>query len=77
MTRLRTKWGIDCDEIKSKFGQAYLDYLILQAQSHLDQSHLEIHQNHIHISYEAKFLSDGIAADLFKIEFSFFNLKLR
>jgi len=69
MTRLRTKWGIDCEEIKSIFGLAYFDYLMLQSQSHLDQSHLEIHQNHIHITKEAKFLSDGIAADLFKIEF--------
>jgi len=70
MTRLRTKWGISCNEIKIKFGRDYLDYLILQSQSHLDQSNLEIHQNHIHITKDAKFLSDGIAADLFKIDFS-------
>ncbi|TKS56906.1 radical SAM family heme chaperone HemW [Mesohalobacter halotolerans] len=69
MTRLRTKWGVNIDDIKTQFGEAYLDYLMLQAQSHLDLNQLEIRQNHIHITREAKFLSDGIAADLFKIEF--------
>lgn len=68
MTRLRTKWGVDLDEIKSKFGQSYMEYLLLQSQTHLDLSNIEIRQNHIQINPKAKFLSDGIAADLFKID---------
>lgn len=69
MTRLRTKWGIDFDELKSKFGQSYFEYLILQMQPHLDNDYLEIINNHLHITRKGKFLSDGIAADLFKVEF--------
>jgi oxygen-independent coproporphyrinogen-3 oxidase len=69
MTRLRTKWGISFNELETKFGKAYLEYLILQMQSHLDNDFLEIIDNHLHITQKGKFLSDGIAADLFKVEF--------
>jgi oxygen-independent coproporphyrinogen-3 oxidase len=69
MTRLRIQKGVDLDEIHSRFGKSYFEYLILQSQSHLDQNNLEIVQNHLRISPQAKFLSDGIAADLFRIEF--------
>ena len=69
MTRLRIQQGIDLDEIQQKFGQSYLEYLILQIQPHLDAERLDLFQNHITVTPQAKFLSDGIAADLFKIEF--------
>jgi len=69
MTRLRIQKGVDLDEIQNLFGQSYLEYLLLQSQSHLDDDNLEIHNNHLCIQPQAKFLSDGIAADLFKIGF--------
>jgi oxygen-independent coproporphyrinogen-3 oxidase len=69
MTRLRIQKGVDLDKIQSLFGQSYLEYLLLQSQSHLDDENLEIHNNHLRIQPQAKFLSDGIAADLFKIGF--------
>jgi oxygen-independent coproporphyrinogen-3 oxidase len=69
MTRLRLQEGIDLDELKSNFGQNYVDYFILQIQSHLDEERLDLYQNHVCITPKAKFLSDGIAADLFKIDF--------
>ncbi|RRO15921.1 radical SAM family heme chaperone HemW [Flavobacteriaceae bacterium 14752] len=69
MTRLRTQPGVDLDEIQSVFGQNYLDYLMLQAQFHLKEFNLEVLENKLKITPKAKFLSDGIAADLFKIEF--------
>ena len=69
MTRLRTKWGISFEELEKKFGRSYLEYLILQMQTHLDEDNLEIVENHLHITKKGKFLSDGIAADLFKVEF--------
>jgi oxygen-independent coproporphyrinogen-3 oxidase len=70
MTRLRTKWGIDFDELNDKFGRSLHDYLILQIQNHLDENNLEIINNHLVVTKKGKFLSDGIAADLFKINYS-------
>jgi oxygen-independent coproporphyrinogen-3 oxidase len=70
MTRLRTKWGIDFDEVIEKFGRSLHDYLILQMQAHLEEENLEIINNHLLITKKGKFLSDGIAADLFKIQYS-------
>jgi len=69
MTRLRTKWGVDFDDILSLFGQSYLDYLKLQSQPHLKNLNLTINDNKLKITPKAKFFSDGIAADLFKIDF--------
>ncbi|MGX1025150.1 radical SAM family heme chaperone HemW [Psychroflexus sp. MBR-150] len=69
MTRLRTQSGVDLDEIQSLFGLNYLDYLMLQAQPHLIENNIDIFDNKLKITSKAKFLSDGIAADLFKIEF--------
>jgi len=69
MTRLRLQQGIDLDEIKQKYGQSYFEYLLLQIQPHLDAERLDLFKNHVNVTPEAKFLSDGIAADLFKIEF--------
>lgn len=69
MTRLRTQSGIDLDEIQSVFGQSYLDYLMRQAQPHLEEFNLVIKEKSLSITPKAKFLSDGIAADLFKIQF--------
>lgn len=69
MTRLRIQQGIDLDEVIQKFGQSYFEYLMLQIQPHLDEERLDLFQNHITVTPKAKFLSDGIAADLFRIEF--------
>ncbi len=69
MTRLRTKWGVNFDEVRSSFGKEFSDYLILQMQNLLDDEYLEIKNNHLIITKKGKFLSDGIAAELFKIEF--------
>ena len=69
MTRLRLDKGIDLNELKSVFGPEYFDYFILQIQTHIDENRLDLYKNHVSLTPEAKFLSDGIAADLFKIEF--------
>ena len=69
MTRLRIQQGINLDEIKQKFGPSYFEYFMLQIEPHLDAERLDLFQNHVTVTPKAKFLSDGIAADLFKIEF--------
>lgn len=67
MTGLRTKWGVSLDRIAKEFGKRYKDYLIEQAKTHLDDGLLIIDNNTLMVSKKGKFLSDGIAADLFLV----------
>lgn len=67
MTRLRTKWGISLPEVEEKFGEAYKVYLLKEAQHFLEDGLLDLNDDTLSISKRGKFLSDGIAADLFFI----------
>ncbi len=68
MTRLRTKFGVSPQEIKEKFGQTYVAYFLKESEKFLKDGLLEKREDHFHITKKGKFLSDGIAADLFYIE---------
>jgi oxygen-independent coproporphyrinogen-3 oxidase len=65
MTGLRTIWGVSLDRIKTEFGQSYLDYLMKQAQKFLGDDLLSIERNILKPTKKGKFLTDGIASDLF------------
>jgi len=67
MTRLRTKWGVDLYEVEEKFGKIYTDFLIDETTSLLDQGLIKIIKNKIKITCEGRFLSDGIASNLFML----------
>ena len=67
MTGLRTIWGIDLNEVKSKFGDTFETYLLMQSQKYLDQHLLFIDDSTLKISRKGRFLSDGISADLFML----------
>lgn len=68
MTRLRTMWGVSLDEVELKFGEKYRNYLLEQAKLHLEDGLLNNEKGRLHVSENGKFLSDGIAADLFFVE---------
>lgn len=68
MTRLRLKQGVSVSETEKKFGSAKKDYLLEQAENYLEKGLLVLENNHLRISKKGKFLSDGIASDLFWIE---------
>jgi oxygen-independent coproporphyrinogen-3 oxidase len=68
MTRLRTKWGILVDEVERSFGKKYKDYLLREAAGLIEDGMLEWDQERLKVSKKGKFLSDGIAADLFWVE---------
>lgn len=70
MTGLRTIWGVSLERIKDEFGTEYLDYLNQQAQKFLNDELLYIADNILRPTQKGKFLTDGIASDLF-----FLNLK--
>ena len=65
MTRLRTKWGISLKEVEERFGEDYRDYLLKEARKFLSDGLLQLEGDQLSISKKGKFLSDGIAADLF------------
>jgi oxygen-independent coproporphyrinogen III oxidase len=65
MTGLRTIWGVSLDRVEKEFGNEYLDYLLKQARKFLDDDLLFIENNILKPTSKGKFLTDGIASDLF------------
>ncbi|MCX2678798.1 radical SAM family heme chaperone HemW [Galbibacter sp. EGI 63066] len=65
MTGLRTIWGVSLDKIESDFGCAYTDKLLTSAQKFIDQDFLSISTKTLKTTPKGKFLTDGIASDLF------------
>jgi oxygen-independent coproporphyrinogen-3 oxidase len=65
MTGLRTIWGVSLERIKTQFGQSYLDYLTKQSEKFLDDELLFIESDILKPTTKGKFLTDGIASDLF------------
>lgn len=68
MTALRTQWGVSLQKIEHDFGGKYAEYLEQQANRHLKDTTLFWDGDHLKISKAAKFLTDGLAADLFLIQ---------
>jgi oxygen-independent coproporphyrinogen-3 oxidase len=65
MTGLRTIWGVSLDRIEAAFGSSYLDYLQKQAQKFIKDDLLFIENDILKPTKKGKFLTDGIASDLF------------
>lgn len=65
MTGLRTIWGVSLERIGNEFGQTYLDYLNQQSAKYIEDHLLFIDDNILRTTKKGKFLSDGIASDLF------------
>lgn len=67
MTGLRTIWGVSLDKVTSDFGSQYRKYLIKQATPFINQHLLYIKDEKLYVTKKGKFLCDGIASDLFKL----------
>lgn len=67
MTGLRTMWGVSLERVEQDFGIMYKNYLLEQATFHLKNEMLYLNDGKILVTKKGKFLSDGIASDLFKI----------
>ncbi|MCB7482294.1 radical SAM family heme chaperone HemW [Gramella sp. ASW11-100T] len=68
MTRLRTKFGVSTEDIQEKFGEKYKVHFLKESEKFLEDGLMERTKNIFHITSKGKFLSDGIAADLFFID---------
>ena len=65
MTGLRTIWGVSLVRIEQEFGAQYLDYLKQQSQKFIVDGLLSITDDILKPTLKGKFLTDGIASDLF------------
>lgn len=65
MTSLRTAKGASLPHVKKQFGDAYYNYLIQQAARPQEKGLLCIERDNLIVTKKGKFLSDGIASDLF------------
>lgn len=67
MTGLRTMWGVNLEKVERDYGVSYKNYLFKQAQKHILEQLLYLEDGKLMVAKKGQFLSDGIAADLFKI----------
>ncbi|WP_298368401.1 radical SAM family heme chaperone HemW [uncultured Lutibacter sp.] len=69
MTGLRTIWGVNLNKIKSDFGTSYSEKLLKNIKPFLQKKLLDfnIETQTLTTTKKGKFLSDGIASDLFII----------
>jgi oxygen-independent coproporphyrinogen-3 oxidase len=65
MTGLRTIWGVSLERIETEFGSSYLEYLHQQVEKYISDNLLEVENNILKTTKKGKFLSDGIASNLF------------
>jgi oxygen-independent coproporphyrinogen-3 oxidase len=67
MTGLRTIWGVSLEKVEDNFGVNYKKYLLQQAEIYIKEQLLYIEKDKLLTTKKGKFLSDGIASNLFKI----------
>jgi oxygen-independent coproporphyrinogen-3 oxidase len=67
MTGLRTIWGISLGKIEADYGVKIKDHLLQNSKKFISSNTLVIEDNHLKITTSGKFLSDGIASDLFLV----------
>jgi oxygen-independent coproporphyrinogen-3 oxidase len=67
MTGLRTIWGVSLERIYTDFGHKYVAYLEKQSKKYITQELLYLESGILKTTKKGKFLSDGIASDLFMI----------
>ncbi|UAN00089.1 radical SAM family heme chaperone HemW [Polaribacter litorisediminis] len=67
MTGLRTIWGVSLSKIERDFGNNYSKYLQMQSKKFIQQELLYIENDVLKTTKKGKFLSDGLASDLFML----------
>ena len=67
MTGLRTMWGISLSNLQEKFGKKIKTHFVTKSKKFIESKLLIIENDLIKTSKKGKFLSDGIASELFLI----------
>ena len=66
-TALRTKEGIDLNKMKSKYGEERYNYLMKEAQPHINAGKMKLSKQRLFITRMGLFTSDDIMSDLIYI----------
>ena len=67
MTGLRTMWGVSLLEIENNLGKDFKDYLLNKSRIKIQNNLIALDNNCLKITEKGRFLSDGIASDLFML----------
>jgi len=67
MTGLRTIWGVSVNRVEKDFGNKYKEYMLQQAKKHMEEHLLYLDGDTLLVTKKGKFLSDGLASDLFTL----------
>ena len=67
MTGLRTIWGVSLERVRSVYGEEYYNYIVTASKKHLQEGLLSLEKETLLVTRKGKFLSDGIASDLFML----------
>jgi oxygen-independent coproporphyrinogen-3 oxidase len=70
MTGLRTIYGVSLSHVEDEYGVKFKDYLLKQAAGYLKDHLLYMHDDKLLVTRKGKFLSDGIASELFMVNLS-------
>ena len=65
MTGLRTIWGVNLNKIETEFGVTFLNHLKKHYEKFINDDLLILENDILKTTKKGKFLSDGIASDLF------------
>lgn len=68
MTGLRTIWGVNLNTVKVDFGANFKEYLLKASEKYINEQLLYLSDNKLLVTQQGKFLCDGIASQLFKID---------
>lgn len=66
LTSLRTKWGVDIHEIKTRFGDEYMNYTVNSADKFISGGELVRTDTIIKLSRKGIFLADYIISEIMK-----------
>lgn len=67
MTGLRTVYGVSLEKVSTEFGESFKTYLLDQAETYLKDHLLFLDGDTLQVTRKGKFLSDGIASELFMV----------
>ncbi|MCH5329091.1 MAG: radical SAM family heme chaperone HemW [Coprobacter sp.] len=68
LTALRTRWGLDLKRLESRFGTDLKRYCLACAQPYIESGKLSCKEEILTLTRSGLFVSDGIMADLMKVD---------
>ncbi|KQC32634.1 coproporphyrinogen III oxidase [Nonlabens sp. YIK11] len=67
MTGLRTIYGVSLSHVEREYGSKFKEYLLQQSTNYLKDHLLYLDDDTLRVTRKGKFLSDGIASELFML----------